>query len=46
VATRFGIITQEPVEIQEFNNKNEEGADAILKFIKSMTNIGEITKIT
>jgi len=29
VATRFGIITQEPVEIQEFNNKNEEGANAI-----------------
>jgi hypothetical protein len=34
------------MEIQESNNKNEEGTNAIERFIKSKTNIGEITKIT
>lgn len=29
VVTRFGATTQKPVEIQEFNNKNEEVANAI-----------------
>ncbi len=45
-AMGFGIITRKPMEIQKSNNKIEEGANAIQKFIKAMTNINEITKIT